>query len=299
MFDLRYHVASLAAVFIALVLGILVGVGISSRASLNDTDRRLLNAEIARLQGRLDAASTRASDLAEAQRAAQAFVDEAYPLVMADRLRGKQIAVLYVGSVDARVGGSIDRALADAGGPPVLRLRALKVPIDEQALDGRLAQRPAFADYAGGTGLGRLGRALGEEFVSGGDTPLWQALSGELVAERAGTPRRPADAVIVVRSVRAQQGATARFLAGLYSGLEAGGTPVVGAEAASVDPSAIPVYRRVGLSSVDDVETQAGRLALVLLLAGAEPGHYGVKPSAQDGVLPKVEPLPRPPGQGG
>ncbi|MGH3116966.1 MAG: copper transporter, partial [Gaiellales bacterium] len=28
MFDIRYHVASLAAVFIALVIGILVGVGL-------------------------------------------------------------------------------------------------------------------------------------------------------------------------------------------------------------------------------------------------------------------------------
>ena len=31
MFDLRYHVASLAAVFLALIIGILVGVGISDR----------------------------------------------------------------------------------------------------------------------------------------------------------------------------------------------------------------------------------------------------------------------------
>ena len=31
MFDLRYHVASLAAVFVALIIGILVGVGISDR----------------------------------------------------------------------------------------------------------------------------------------------------------------------------------------------------------------------------------------------------------------------------
>ena len=31
MFDLRYHVASLAAVFLALVIGILVGVGISDQ----------------------------------------------------------------------------------------------------------------------------------------------------------------------------------------------------------------------------------------------------------------------------
>jgi len=31
MFDLRYHVASLTAVFLALVIGILVGVGIADR----------------------------------------------------------------------------------------------------------------------------------------------------------------------------------------------------------------------------------------------------------------------------
>jgi len=39
MFDLRYHVASLAAVFIALVIGILVGVGLSGRGVLRETER--------------------------------------------------------------------------------------------------------------------------------------------------------------------------------------------------------------------------------------------------------------------
>jgi outer membrane murein-binding lipoprotein Lpp len=299
MFDLRYHVASLAAVFIALVLGILVGVGISSRASLNETDRRLLNAEIARLQGQRDAASKRAADLTEAQRAAQAVVKEAYPVLMLERLRGRRIALLYVGPVDARVGGSIDRALSDAGAPPVLRLRALKVPIDERTIDNLLAKRPAFTDYLGGSGLGPLGRALGEELVTGGDTPLWQTLSGALVAERTGTPRRPADGVVVVRSVKAQQGATARFLAGLYAGLGAGSAPVVGVESSSADPSAVQAYRKVGLSSVDDVETPAGRLALVLLLAGGRPGHYGLKQTAEDGVLPSLASLPRQPAAGG
>ena len=49
MFDLRYHVASLAAVFLALIIGILVGVGISREglrrgqraAALQRADRRL------------------------------------------------------------------------------------------------------------------------------------------------------------------------------------------------------------------------------------------------------------------
>jgi hypothetical protein len=40
-----------------------------------------------------------------------------------------------------------------------------------------------------------------------------------------------------------------------------------------------------GLSSVDDVEFDTGRAALALLLAGARPGHYGVRDDA-DAILP-------------
>ena len=44
MFDLRYHVASLAAVFVALVIGIFVGVGLSGKGFVNDAERANLQA---------------------------------------------------------------------------------------------------------------------------------------------------------------------------------------------------------------------------------------------------------------
>jgi hypothetical protein len=52
------------------------------------------------------------------------------------------------------------------------------------------------------------------------------------------------------------------------------------------------------VSSVDDVETLAGRVALALVLAGGGPGpgHYGVKDSASDGVAPPLESVPVPSG---
>src|SRR5215210_7715993 len=54
MFDLRYHVASLAAVFLALIIGILVGVGIADRGYLDKVTRGLLEQEVANLQKQLD-----------------------------------------------------------------------------------------------------------------------------------------------------------------------------------------------------------------------------------------------------
>src|SRR5207302_7863360 len=103
MFDLRYHVASLAAVFLALIIGILVGVGISSGGFIKKSERSLLNQQIADLRGRLDAATRRASYLSRTQRAAQAFVQETYPALIAQRLKGKRVAVVFVGPADDRM----------------------------------------------------------------------------------------------------------------------------------------------------------------------------------------------------
>ena len=58
--------------------------------------------------------------------------------------------------------------------------------------------------------------------------------------------------------------------------------PVVGAAASEDDPAAVlDAYRDQGISSVDDIDVSAGRLALALLLAGAEPGHYGFSDGAR------------------
>ena len=49
MFDLRYHVASLAAVFVALVIGILVGVAMSGK--VDDAEKHALKSDVNRLRG--------------------------------------------------------------------------------------------------------------------------------------------------------------------------------------------------------------------------------------------------------
>ena len=295
MFDLRYHVASLAAVFLALIIGILVGVGISDRGLVDKAKTGLLEQRVANLENRLSKASQQSSELAREQAAAQSFIDETYPVLARNRLHGKRIAVVFIGSVDRDVGATINGALTDAGAQQ-LRLRALKVPIDPKQLDATLASNPENRSYVGNAKLEALGSALGQELMLGGETPLWNALTDALVEERAGANKQPADGVIVVRTVGPQRAGTSHFLLGLYEGLAAAGVPAVGVETTDAAPSAVNIFRRAGLSSVDDVDRPAGRLALVLLLQGAPPGHYGLKQSAKNGFLPAI---PKPAAAGG
>jgi hypothetical protein len=290
VFDLRYHVASLVAVFLALIIGIVVGVGISGKGFVQNSERRLLNERIADLKSRLDSATKRSTDLTRSQRAAQAFVQDTYPALMNGRLAGSRIALVFAGPVDGRVRSLVEETLDDAGASPPLRVRALKLPIDVPSLHRALAARPALAALATPKRIGELGRRLGADLVAGGSSPVWRALSPSLVEERSGTDAPAVDGVVVSRSAKPQSGATARFLAGLYAGLVSRGVPAVGVEVTRPRTSAVDAFAKQDLATVDDLDSQAGRLALALLLAGASPGQYGVKKSAHDGVLPQIPP---------
>ena len=287
MFDFRYHVASLAAVFLALVVGIVVGVGISGKGIIKDSERQLLENQINVLTAQVQAAEKQSSSLKTQQKAAQSFANTVYEPLMADRLGGKRVTVLVVGPAGGRTHKAVDQSIADGGG--LGSLRVLRVPIDPESIRQTLNTKPGLATTTGREWLPELGKALAKELATGGKTPLWDRLSGQLVSEQQGRLQR-ADGVVVLRTARPQRGATARFLAGLYAGLGRSAVPAVGVETTDAKPSTVAVWETAGLSSVDDVETPVGKLALAVLLTGGERGRYGVKKSAED-LLPPVEPV--------
>src|SRR5262249_11092497 len=277
MFDLRYHVASLAAVFLALLIGILVGVGIADRGYVDKAQRGLLEQRISKLQSDLSASRKNADSLKAQQRASAAFVTDTYPELMANRLRGKSMALVFRGPGDAHIQPSLEQALGDSGARGWVRVRALKLPLDVPQVDKSLAGDPKLARYVGDARLPALGKSLAEELAAGGKAPLWANLAEQIVAERTGSEQRTADGVIVVRTAGKQYDGTGAFLRGFYSGLIAAPVPVVGVEAADASQSAVRAFQRNGISSVDDADQPIGRLAVALLLSGAKAGQYGIK----------------------
>jgi hypothetical protein len=300
MFDFRYHLVSLAAVFIALAVGILLGAAISGK--LGDAEDALMKDRVKSLSDQLTQERSRSDIIERRSEAAQELLGDAYPALMAKRLEGKGFAVLFLGPVDGSVRSAMERALADANAGSPVRLVALDTPVDPQDLDAALQGNPLLAQYAeGGDDFGALGEALGNELIEGDGTPLWTTLSSRLIEERSGTTSTPVDGAIVVQTWHepdspgnADQQSSTRgtesLFEGLVRGLESTGLPVVGVQSTSAEAD-LALFRQQGVSSVDDVDTLAGRLALALLLEGAQPGHYGVKDSATDGVAPPIEPV--------
>jgi Copper transport outer membrane protein, MctB len=302
MFTWRYHVASLAAVFLALAVGILLGVAVSGKVS--DATEALNEDERNRLRDELEQARERA-ELSDRRRvSADALIERAYPALMESRLEDGRFAILFLGPVQGDVRSAVERTLVDAGSGRPGRLIALDTPVDVQELDEVLAGDEMLAAYAEeGDDFTELGEALGREFIERGESPLWGALSAQLVEERSGTSSLAVDGAVVIRSWRptsddldeaTETQATMTLVDGLVEGMKSSGLPVVGVEtlAALGEESQIDLYRQQGISSVDNVDTLAGRLALALLLAGGPPGNYGLKDSATDGVTPPIERVP-------
>ena len=223
MFDLRYHVASLAAVFVALLIGILVGVGLTGK--VDDAEKNELRRRAGAAESQLQSINEQQATARRESNALRRLGTLGYPLLMEDRLRERRVALLFVGPVDETVQASVTTALEDAGARGLTRMRALKLPVDPGRIDSALAGQANLTRYQGPERLRELGRLLGHEFVVGGDAEAWDELSSDLVIGQSGRARPPVEGVVVVRTVDPQTGDTARFLRGLYEGLADTGVP--------------------------------------------------------------------------
>ena len=284
MFDFRYHALSLVAVFLALMIGLLLGVAIGDQGLVSSAERGVrdsLRRDVGR--ARAQSAELRA-DLAEQRRIQQRL----YPLLVEGRLAGQRIGLIGLGQLPDQTIRSVRNSLTDTGG----RLTAVAVirePVPSGAIPG---QRPDAAP-SDPEALRRFGSQVGAAMVRGG--PLIGRVQRSLLESSSGQ-LDGMDAVVLFRADRDEKApeaaGTRAFELGLVSGLTVGGTRVVGAESTDTNPSQIRWFNDRRLPSVDNVDELVGRAALIFTLAGAN-GAYGVKDTAQ-ALVPNAASGPRP-----
>ncbi len=290
MFDFRYHALSLAGVFLALVVGLLLGVAIGDKelvSSAREDIRDSLRNDVRRADTERDAAKAQLE-------AEQAYGAKAFPILTDGRLRERKIGLVMLGPTD--ISGDTVQKWLDPSGATLELVAELKDDVDTKAL----AERARGTRYEGVEEdpalLAPLGRRAGIQMVLGGKlvgalrTALLQSTSGEFGG---------LDGVIVVRPSKAPKDKQDRerlttLQDGVVRGLAQTGVKVVGIESSDDDPSQIGWYRDRELSTVDNIDETAGRAALVFVLAGAD-GAFGRRDGAQDLLPPVVATVPRGP----
>jgi hypothetical protein len=311
--SLRSHAISLAAVFLALAVGILLGSGLLSNTLLSG-----LRDDKAALQNQINGLTDEKNVLNQRLVSAGQFDAQMSPRILGGTLGGKTVVVFrtpdaadddvdglmrFVSAAGGSVSGTIaltqqfvdanaaEKLMSVVNSPIVPAGRALSTKLVDQGsqagdllgialLRGRDPAVPPVDDAQRDTVLATL-RDTG--FVSYGN-------------DRIGL----ADAALIVTGGglgdgAGNQGATvARFAAGLAP--HGFGTVIAGRDGSASGTAALAVTRSdAGLSgvvsTVDDVDSQSGRLTAVLalheLISGGRPGQYGTGRGATSVTVPQ------------
>ncbi|MEA2307808.1 MAG: hypothetical protein QOI65_94 [Thermoleophilaceae bacterium] len=281
MLDFRYHALSLVAVFLALGIGIVLG------SSLGDTVVSQANRDHANsLRGDLNGARADASRAQAGVAQRERLLEAASTRLVGGQLRGESVALVASGNLSAEIQSDVRNAVRRADGKLGLVSQLASPP--DVAILGRVVGSRFDGLRSDDKRLRPLGHRIGRALVSGGR--LARKLEKRFPDRFSGEPLR-ADAVVFFRDPAADRSDAVKQLEqGLIEGLRSERRPIVGVETLDADPSEIPFYSNQRLTSVDNVDSAGGRIALALALSGTLPGsrgNFGYKKTA-DAPLPEL-----------
>lgn len=302
MISLRSHAISLAAVFLALAIGVALGSGLLSNTLLAG-----LKDDKTQLQNQINGLTDQKNALNEKLDAAADFDAQMSPRMLRDAMKGKSVVMFRTPDAADDDVQAVARLVGQAGGAVTGTVTLTKEFVDANSSEKLLSVVNSPIVPAGrqlsttsvdqGSQAGDL---LGIAMLTGRDPAAPAVDDGQRDAVLAalrdtgfvsyGTDRiGPAETAVIVTGGgladdAGNQGATvARFAAGLSP--HGTGTLVAGRDGSASGTGAVAVVRADAslagaVSTVDDVDSQSGRITSVLALqemtSGGRPGQYGI-----------------------
>ncbi|OBK79612.1 copper transporter [Mycobacterium sp. 1274761.0] len=312
MISLRTHAISLAAVFLALAIGVALGSGLLSNTVLSG-----LRDDKHELQSQLDGLTEQRNALNEKLGAAGEFDTQMSPRILRDAMAGKSVVVFRTPDAQDDDVDSLTRMVQQAGGTVTGTVSLTNEFVDANSAEKLLSVVnspivPAGAQLStksvdqGSQAGDLLGIALlinRDPKVPAVDDQQRDTVLTALrdtgfitYADRIGA----ANTAVVVTGGglgddAGNRGATvARFAAGLAP--HGSGTVVAGRDGVASGTAAVAVTRSdaaltSAVSTVDDVDAASGRITTVLalqdLMGGGRPGQYGIGQGATSVTVPQ------------
>ncbi len=284
MYNLRYHVASLVAVFLALTVGLVLGTVVAERGTLDSQSSTL----VADLQKQFAQIQKDNADLRTGLERDRAFAADVVPVLTAGALDGKNVLVLVNAGRSNGLNAAVT-AIEGAGGTAVVATietsdlgLTKSIPEGLPALLGEAMASQTSAP-ASEAFKDALADGLATELSRAGNRPILEALiKSGAIASVSRKDVAGIDACVLLASFSDQPDIMSAKIA---SALSMHGVAVVGAEATNQSTGVAAEAVDRGLSAVDDVDMPQGAFSLVWLLSGRATGYYGVGQGA-DAVYP-------------
>ncbi|MCG8401748.1 MAG: copper transporter [Firmicutes bacterium] len=284
--DYKYHIASLVAVFLALGIGILIGSTMLGNDALIEYQKQVtdrLENQLQSLRETNDTIEAKASDLEIDTSRHQQFEKEVLPALVHARLADKKFALLELNGYGSPP--EISGIINDAGGE-VVSVTSINSIYDNPATITELATALGWQESDAEQNLRRMAVELSTGIVTAENVASMELLKEKDVIETSGAYGMPVDGLIIAGGGYGENKRNVQFDLHVIDYFEELNIPVLGVEETEANYSSIKDYQRKHISTVDNIDTASGQLAMVLALSG-QPGNYGVKSTAQS-LMPEI-----------
>ncbi len=293
-YSARYHAASLAAVFLALAIGILIGAQWGSDV-LNSTREDLessLTSDLNDARGQIDELN---SELDQSEE----FGNTVFPLLTNGRLRDRRIGLVGLGSLPSGVTDAVESAFSSTGAD-LVAVGAVRQPPTREDLAADLQDTRFRTIGTSDEILSGYGRTVGRQLVTGGRilTLTRSTLMSQSSGQFSGL-----DGLIFYRTEADEEQdpeeteEAERLDRALIEGASMTRARLVGVETLDADPSTVSFFRDLNVTTVDNIDRPPGKVSLVYVLNGAE-GAFGVKDGSSRLLPELLNPVSRNGGQG-
>jgi len=279
VYNLRYHIASLVAVFLALAMGLLLGSIVVERGVVSDQQQAI----VAELQKDFNEIRTESAALRAENDALSAFTAESAPALVRGALDGRTVLVVAAPDSGDTV-ASVNSSVRGAGGrTAVATFTSRGLSLSDEAVSAAVVKTLGLPE--GSVDQTVVVEALAREWTTPNDPrALTKAISAAGGLKLTGlAASATVDAVAVTAAFAGAPDPSAFALVRALNALRS--IPSVGVEARKRSDGTAVAAKAAGISGVDDVDMPLGSVSLVWVLSGRASGLYGLGDTV-DGAYP-------------
>ncbi|RJQ33096.1 MAG: hypothetical protein C4562_01390 [Actinobacteria bacterium] len=273
MFDFRYHVVSLVAVFLALAVGVLLGTAIIDKGILGSQQDKL----VLDIQNDISKVKSDNNILRKINSSQEQFEEILVASLIKNKIKDKKVTLLSF-SQDRKIVNDLSELIIKAGGKAsTIYISSRLFEKNDKELEGLLAEAKIAKNKSSNIHQYII-EVLSAEIMAD-KRPFIKTLDDNGYIEVSNQNQALAQSIVVLPWEPFEEEANdwSLKLVKQITNLKA---PVIVLEKSKDETNVIKSLQGLKLSSVDNIDLNQGKLSLIYLLSG-ETGHFGFKQAAE------------------
>jgi DNA-binding Lrp family transcriptional regulator len=284
--NMRYYLITIASIFLALGIGIFIGFTLDGQEIFVEQQQSLISEleyRFSEIKGENANLKKLIDQKEEELLLHREFINQVFPRLVEDKLQG--LNVVIVESSDEFIYTGLITSLKKAGAN-VLSVTFIKRDFVEgnpekmQQVLNRLKENvemDKLQEY--------MSKRLANAILTQKDNEFVASMKELELIEVSGEYNGPVDYFVIAGgSTMGNTGNVTKVDIPMITAVKSSNIPVVGVEKTDCAESYIPYYKKMKISTVDNIDSIIGQYSLIMILQGNE-GHFGVKDTA-DALTP-------------